>query len=389
MCSGASWSPCASYVRSPGEASTPRRGRTGSTARAHHVQLRSSLSHRENSLDRDGQSHPAQSRLGLLYAPSNVDHSAASGLPNPGHRCRSWSSRSPAAPRHDYGHCILLGLVLCLSGDLLLIPRTGHDVSLGYWCVPARPRCVPGAFVSRPHAAQCSWLRLRTGGSCWWRLALARAALPAHMRSAVAAYLVDRRDGGFACAVTAGWRPIRSPRCARFMASDVSVARDRFVQPGFAQSCLGLALVLPRPGPACHDAGSDGRERLRAHVRQADADLPPRGPRTGAVATRGNAWIVAMRWPRVLGREARSQFVTPTSRSTLAGRLGCWCGRLHVAPCGPYRELLLFPVLCTSLRGRTLSVDQSHRGVHLGQRRQRPCQLGHPEGSRGFPDRGA
>jgi uncharacterized membrane protein YhhN len=145
-----------------------------------------------------------------------------------------------------YGRWILLGLAACLVGDVLLIP-------LGR---PAVFKSGLVAFLLGHVAFLCAFLSttidvrwlaaalllLGLALTIVWRWLAPR--LPADLKSAVASYfIVIGAMSACACAVTGAGGPVTVALGAlAFAASDVSVARDRFVQPGFVNRAWGLPL---------------------------------------------------------------------------------------------------------------------------------------------------
>ncbi len=146
----------------------------------------------------------------------------------------------------DYGRLILLGLGLCLLGDVLLIPLGRLAVfRAGVFTFLAGHVAFAAAFLTQPRSL--AWLAVAVAalavalGSAWRWLS---GNLPADMRLPVQAYfLVIGCMTALACAVSgAGGPPVVAAGAIAFTASDISVARDRFVQPGFANRAWGLPL---------------------------------------------------------------------------------------------------------------------------------------------------
>ena len=146
----------------------------------------------------------------------------------------------------DYGRLILLGLGLCLLGDVLLIPLGRLAVfRAGVFAFLAGHVAFAAAFLTQPRSL--AWLAVAVAalavalGSAWRWLS---GNLPADMRLPVQAYfLVIGCMTALACAVSgAGGPPVVAAGAIAFTASDISVARDRFVQPGFANRAWGLPL---------------------------------------------------------------------------------------------------------------------------------------------------
>jgi uncharacterized membrane protein YhhN len=145
-----------------------------------------------------------------------------------------------------YGRWVLLGLVLCLAGDVLLIPRGRPAVfRAGVLAFLLGHVAYSAAFLGQPRAVP----GLAAGGAVllgallvvWRWLA---PTLPADMRGSVRAYLVVIGVmATLACGVTAAGGPAGIALGAiAFTASDVSVARDRFVRHQFLNRAWGLPL---------------------------------------------------------------------------------------------------------------------------------------------------
>jgi uncharacterized membrane protein YhhN len=146
----------------------------------------------------------------------------------------------------DYGRLILLGLALCLLGDLLLIPEGRANVfRLGVFAFLAGHLAFAGAFLTQPRSA--TWLALAAAalGLVLWRVwRWLSPSLPGDMRLPVQAYfLVIAVMTALACAVTgAGGTALVAAGAVAFTASDISVARDRFVRHEFVNRAWGLPL---------------------------------------------------------------------------------------------------------------------------------------------------
>lgn len=146
----------------------------------------------------------------------------------------------------DYGRLILLGLALCLLGDLLLIPEGRANVfRLGVFAFLAGHVAFAGAFLTQPRSA--TWLALAAAalGLALWRVwRWLSPSLPGAMRLPVQAYFfVIAVMTALACAVTgAGGTALVAAGAVAFTASDISVARDRFVRHEFVNRAWGLPL---------------------------------------------------------------------------------------------------------------------------------------------------
>jgi uncharacterized membrane protein YhhN len=145
-----------------------------------------------------------------------------------------------------YGRLIVLGLVLCLLGDVLLIPKDRPGVfRLGVLAFLCGHVAFAAAFLTQP--LDLRWLAFAAValGIALWRVwNWVGPSLPGDMRLPVQAYfLVIASMTALACAVTgAGATPLVALGAIAFTASDVSVARDRFVSPGFSNRAWGLPL---------------------------------------------------------------------------------------------------------------------------------------------------
>lgn len=146
----------------------------------------------------------------------------------------------------EYGSIVLAGLVLSLCGDVLLIPHErarvfqagvaafglGHVAYLAAFALrfESFPRAALAAVIATLVLARVlPWLRPH---------------LPAEMNALVRAYMVVIS----AMLVFAAGASPSDPRifvgAALFYASDLAVARDRFVAPGFANRAWGLPLYF-------------------------------------------------------------------------------------------------------------------------------------------------
>jgi uncharacterized membrane protein YhhN len=150
------------------------------------------------------------------------------------------------AAASQYGQLIMLGLVLCLLGDVLLIPEDRPGVfRLGVFAFLCGHVAFAAAFLTQPLDRR--WLALAVvvlAFVLWnvWRWL--SPSLPADMRVPVQAYFaVIATMTALACGVTgAGATPLVFLGAIAFTVSDISVARDRFVRPGFTNRVWGLPL---------------------------------------------------------------------------------------------------------------------------------------------------
>jgi uncharacterized membrane protein YhhN len=145
-----------------------------------------------------------------------------------------------------YGRLIGLGLLLCLLGDVLLIPADRPQVfRFGVFAFLCGHVAFAAAFLTQPLDPR--WLVIAAillAAALWrvWRWL--SPFLPADMRRPVQAYFaVIATMTALACAVTgAGGTALVALGALAFTASDVSVARDRFVRPEFVNRAWGLPL---------------------------------------------------------------------------------------------------------------------------------------------------
>jgi uncharacterized membrane protein YhhN len=157
-----------------------------------------------------------------------------------------WLGLESGALDSGYGRLVLAGLVLCMLGDLLLIPLGRQAIfRAGLFAFLLGHVAYSAAFVTRPLApvglvaaglalAAFIYLVLRWLGH----------SVPADMVVPVRAYMVVIGVmSALACAVTAAGGPWQAAVGAvAFTASDVSVARDRFLRHEFANRAWGLPL---------------------------------------------------------------------------------------------------------------------------------------------------
>ena len=141
-----------------------------------------------------------------------------------------WLAVAAGALASTYGRLVLLALLLCLLGDLLLIPRD-QPFSAAFLTRPLDPAgLLAGAVV----------LALLIG----WVLRWLGRSLPPDMVIPVRVYmLVIGVMSALACGATAAGGPVLLAIGAlAFTASDISVARDRFVRHQFINRAWGLPL---------------------------------------------------------------------------------------------------------------------------------------------------
>jgi uncharacterized membrane protein YhhN len=145
-----------------------------------------------------------------------------------------------------YGELILLGLLLSLAGDVLLIPHDRPAVfRAGVLAFGSAHGAFAAAFLSQP--LSMPWLAVSGALLLVVLLPIGRwlgPHLPPGMRVPVFAYLVVIGVmAALACALSGAGGPlIVALGALAFTASDVSVARDRFVHHGFLNRAWGLPL---------------------------------------------------------------------------------------------------------------------------------------------------
>jgi uncharacterized membrane protein YhhN len=146
----------------------------------------------------------------------------------------------------SYGRILLLGLALCWWGDVLLIPRRRPAVfRAGVLAFLLGHVAYVVAFAMRGFDVGVALgATLAVGSLGFVVLRWLRSHLPADMRIPVQAYVVVISTMVVcACAsVAAAGRPAILIGALMFYASDLAVARDRFVRPGFVNGLWGLPL---------------------------------------------------------------------------------------------------------------------------------------------------
>jgi len=157
-----------------------------------------------------------------------------------------WVALAMGALETTYGQLVLLGLVLCLLGDVLLIPLERPTVfRAGVFAFLAGHLAYSAAFLTRP----LDPIGLAVGAVLLAIVLLAvlrwlGPSLPADMVWPVRTYmLVIGVMSALACGVSAAGGPWAvAVGALAFTASDISVARDRFVRPEFVNRAWGLPL---------------------------------------------------------------------------------------------------------------------------------------------------
>lgn len=159
-----------------------------------------------------------------------------------------WLAVAGGATTTPYGAWLLAGLVLCWSGDALLLPL-GQSIwfQLGI-----------GSFLLGHVAYAIAFTRLgpdplalvvagvALGVAAIFVLRWLRPHVPADFRVAVVAYVtvISAMVVMAVAAVAAGAPLAIAVGAVGFALSDLSVARDRFVAPGFVNGAWGLPLYF-------------------------------------------------------------------------------------------------------------------------------------------------
>jgi uncharacterized membrane protein YhhN len=159
-----------------------------------------------------------------------------------------WLALASGALDSTYGRWLLAGLVLCMAGDVLLIPRDRPGVfRAGVFAFLLGHVAYCAAFLTQPMALP----GLVAGGALLvvvvaFVLRWLGGSLPPGMVGAVRTYMVVIGVmSTLACGVTAAGGPWQVAIGAlAFTASDVSVARDRFVKHEFVNRAWGLPLYF-------------------------------------------------------------------------------------------------------------------------------------------------
>ncbi|HEX5065227.1 MAG TPA: lysoplasmalogenase [Myxococcota bacterium] len=159
-----------------------------------------------------------------------------------------WAAWQWGALESTYGRRILLGLALSACGDVLLIPRQqGPSLALGIFAFLAGHLAYAAAFLSLPQAPVALALALLACALLIWRV---DRWLAPHLERGfswpVRCYFAAIGAMGVLAfgAVGAGAPLSAGLGALGFMASDLSVARERFVARGFVNSLWGLPLYF-------------------------------------------------------------------------------------------------------------------------------------------------
>jgi len=159
-----------------------------------------------------------------------------------------WLGLASGALDSIYGMLVLAGLALCMLGDVLLIPRNRSGIfRAGVFAFLLGHVAYSAAFLTLP----LSFIGLAGGGTLlavviWIVMRWLGSALPPDMVAAVRTYMVVIGVmSTLACGVTAAGGPWQvAVGALAFTASDVSVARDRFVKNEFVNRAWGLPLYF-------------------------------------------------------------------------------------------------------------------------------------------------
>lgn len=157
-----------------------------------------------------------------------------------------WAAIAWGAQHSTYGQVLLGGLVLSWFGDALLIPAgTSTSFRLGIGAFLLAHVAFAIAFLLLP-LSTAALVTAAIGCLFAGRLILRWLwpHLRSGMRAAVTGYVVTIMFmTTFAIAATAGSGPVAVAFGAvAFAISDLTVARDRFIQPGFVNRLSGLPL---------------------------------------------------------------------------------------------------------------------------------------------------
>jgi len=157
-----------------------------------------------------------------------------------------WAGVAAGALESTYGQWVLAGLVLCLLGDVLLIPLERPAIfRAGVFAFLAGHVAYSAAFLTQPLdgfglVGGAILLVVVVGSVLRWLA----GSLPADMVWPVRVYMVVIGVmSTLACGVTAAGGPWAvAVGALAFTASDISVARDRFVRHDFLNRAWGLPL---------------------------------------------------------------------------------------------------------------------------------------------------
>ncbi|MBK8889061.1 MAG: lysoplasmalogenase [Dechloromonas sp.] len=157
-----------------------------------------------------------------------------------------WLGLASGAPGSGYGGWVLVALLLCWLGDVLLIPRDRPRVfKAGVFAFLLGHVAYSAAFLTRPlDPYGLAAGAVIVGVVILTVLRWLGKSLPPDMVGPVRTYmLVIGVMSALACGVTAAGGPWAvAVGALAFMASDISVARDRFVRHQFINRAWGLPL---------------------------------------------------------------------------------------------------------------------------------------------------
>lgn len=162
--------------------------------------------------------------------------------------CFVWAAVAFGALDTGYGQLVLAGLALSWLGDALLVPPgNGIWFRLGIGAFLVAHVAYAAAFVREGVGAGAALAAAALVGIGAARiLAWLRPHVPADFRIPVVAYVVVISAMVVAACATraASGSWLVAVGAVAFAASDVSVARARFVAPGFANAAWGLPLYF-------------------------------------------------------------------------------------------------------------------------------------------------
>ena len=149
------------------------------------------------------------------------------------------------AAETDYGRAVLVALALSWLGDVLLIPADERAFRAGVGAFLLGHVAYLAAFSVRgippiPFAAALAAATLATAPVLRWL----RPHVPRAMKGSVLAYVgvIAAMVAGALATFAAEPRAAIAAGALAFWLSDLSVARDRFVAPGFTNRAWGLPL---------------------------------------------------------------------------------------------------------------------------------------------------